>query len=232
MIVRLSQDLLPKIAAREGQLRELLNKGSPGAPISAGGTAPGTSGSNSGIGGVGASGLAGPSSPTSPTAPTGGPATWTEQDKARADRLVDRIKHEYRRIDDFSAQKEALAQRLWRSIHAHTQRLQETFDRVAEPVMNVARSNVAAATGLNPISATISSATQGSAILGAIAAAFGAGGPGGTGVGAMRRGSAMEDLLWIIDRGVRLMRSLGGSEDALFRFRAIVIAVCSNYAVR
>lgn len=181
----MSQDLLPKIAAREGQLRELLNKGSPGAPISAGGTAPGTSGSNNGIIGGGASGLAGPSSPTSPTAPTGGPATWTEQDKARADRLVDRIKHEYRRIDDFSAQKEALAQRLWRSIHAHTQRLQETFDRVAEPVMNVARSNVAAATGLNPISATISSATQGSAILGAIAAAFGAGGPGGTGVGAM-----------------------------------------------
>ncbi|PWN30734.1 hypothetical protein BDZ90DRAFT_257796 [Jaminaea rosea] len=182
------QDLLPKIAAREGQLRELLNKGSPGAPASAGGTAAGTSAPNNANGG-GPSLPSAPNGATSPTSPTqpgsSGPNVFTDADKQRADRLLDRIKHEYRRVDDFSSQKEALAQRLWRIIHAHTARLQDTFDKVSEPVMNVARSNVAQATGLNPLSSTISSATQGSAILGAIAAAFGAGGPGAVGVGAI-----------------------------------------------
>ncbi|PWN23753.1 hypothetical protein BCV69DRAFT_243779 [Microstroma glucosiphilum] len=110
------QDLLPKISLRESQLRELLNKGSPGAPVSAGG------------------------------------ALLTEQDKVRAEKLMERIKLDYRRADEWSAHKEVLSLRLWRIIHAHKLRLEEVFTKIAPGVMNTAESNVAASShSLGPL---------------------------------------------------------------------------------
>lgn len=154
------QDLLPKIAAREGQLRDLLNKGSPGAPASAGGTAAGPASAQQ-LPGVGTSGSGG----------------WTDQEKSKAESLLDKIKLDYRRVDEWSSHKEVLSVRLWRILCGHQERLEQTFDKVAPSVMNIAQSNVAISMRDAPPMTT--SATQGSAILGAIAAAFG----GANGVG-------------------------------------------------
>jgi chromatin modification-related protein YNG2 len=164
------QDLLPKISLRESQLRELLNKGSPGAPVSAGGTA---GGSANGVGAAGAGGL------------------LTEQDKVRAEKLMERIKLDYRRADEWSAHKEVLSLRLWRIIHAHKLRLEEVFTKIAPGVMNTAESNVAASShslGPLPGSAAAGGAAGGS-ILSAIASAFGVGtSAGGMGMPALSNG--------------------------------------------
>ncbi|CAO1630259.1 unnamed protein product [Sympodiomycopsis kandeliae] len=145
------QELIPKIASREAQLRELLNKGSPGAPVSAGGVA-----------GSAASAQA---------------ANLTEQDRIKADKLVERIRSDYRRADEWSSHKEALSKALWRNIWGHNERLQETLGKISPALMSTAESNVAASTAALPMNPT--SASQGSAILGAISAAFGTSGPGG-----------------------------------------------------
>lgn len=156
------QELIPKIASRESQLRELLNKGSPGAPVSAGGTA-GTGGTNQAI-------------------------NLSEADKTKADKLLERIKVDYRRADEWSSHKEILSKRLWRIVWGHNGKLQETLGRISPALMGSAESNVAATPGSLPIAS--GSSNQGSAaILGAISAAFGANGANGlmpnfSGVGA------------------------------------------------
>lgn len=145
------QELIPKIASREGQLRELLNKGSPGAPVSAGGTA-GTGGAGQAI-------------------------SLSEQDKTRADKLLDRIKLDYRRADEWSSHKETLSKRLWRIVYGHNSNLHKTLSKVSPALMSSAEQNVAASSSNLP--KFTPSATQGSAILGAISAAFGSNGSNG-----------------------------------------------------
>lgn len=151
------QDLLPKISSRETQLRELLNKGSPGAPASVGGTAT-TAASSAPI----CTALL----PSSASAASSA-QQWTDQDKARVEKLLERIRVDYRRVDEWSAQKEALSIRLWRIIHAHNRKLSETFAKITPAVMATAQSNATATICDTP------PPTGGSAILGAIVAAFG-----------------------------------------------------------
>ncbi|CAO1619511.1 unnamed protein product [Parajaminaea phylloscopi] len=158
------QDLLPKISARETQLRELLNKGSPGAPASVGGTASAASASAT---------VTTALLPPSATSTSSLSQQWTDQDKARVEKLLERIQLDYRRADEWSAHKESLSLRLWRIVHAHYERLNDTFSKVAPGVMSTAQSNVAATIREPP------SVLNGSSILGAIAAAFG--GANGTG---------------------------------------------------
>lgn len=151
------QELLPKLQSRETQLRELLNKGSPGAPASAGGTVGATANSSS-----------------------NSSSNLNEQDKAKAEKLLERIKQDYRRVDEWSSHKELLSTRLWRIVHGHNERLKETFEKVSPAVMNIAESNVAMSHHGTTTPATIINASKaaggGSSILGAIASAFGIGG--------------------------------------------------------
>lgn len=95
---RVPVDLLPKIAARELQLKELLQKGS--------------------------GGITNPSS------------ILSEADRAKAEKLAERIRTDFGRADEWSAQKEALGLQLWRSIHAQHKRLVAEMARISPAVLN------------------------------------------------------------------------------------------------
>ncbi|PWN53326.1 hypothetical protein IE53DRAFT_384214 [Violaceomyces palustris] len=88
------QDILPKIASREAQLRELLMKG-----------------------GGGSSGI------------------LSEADRVKAEKLVDKIRSDYARADEWSAQKEILSMRMWRAVHAHHSRLNDEMSRISPHVL-------------------------------------------------------------------------------------------------
>ncbi|SJX63790.1 related to YNG2-component of NuA4 histone acetyltransferase complex [Sporisorium reilianum f. sp. reilianum] len=92
------QDLLPKIAARESQLREILQKGG--------------------------SGLSNPA------------GNLSEADRVKAEKLADKIRTDYGRADEWSAQKEALSLRLWRAIHAHHKHLKDEMAKISPAVLS------------------------------------------------------------------------------------------------
>ncbi|SPO37224.1 related to YNG2 - component of NuA4 histone acetyltransferase complex [Pseudozyma flocculosa] len=91
------QDIMPKISARETQLRELLQKGGSG-----------------------------------PANPSG---ILSEADRLKAEKLTDKIRQDYRRADEWSAQKESLSLRMWRAVHAHHLRLREEMAKISPAVL-------------------------------------------------------------------------------------------------
>ena len=91
------QDILPKISARETQLKELLQKGGSG-----------------------------------PANPSG---ILSEVDRVKAEKLAEKIKADYRRADEWSAQKEALSLRMWRAIYGHHKKLNEEMAKISPAVL-------------------------------------------------------------------------------------------------
>lgn len=100
------QELLPKLAAREGQLRDTLAKKD---------------------------------------------ATLNESDKLKVEKLSEKIKADYARADEWSAQKEVLSRDLWRNINAHTKRLEVEIAKVSPILVSQVE---------NALSATLSSQSQ------------------------------------------------------------------------
>lgn len=142
--------MLPKIAAREAQLRDLLTRGTASENASNGAAANGSATTN-GTGGAGNN------------------LVMTESDRQKADKLIEKIKHDYQRADEWNAQKEALAKGLWRNVCAHQKRLSNEVERIAphlvqeaEQFMGLPSSNGAGAGGAGGPS---SSAATGAAIL-------------------------------------------------------------------
>ena len=80
--------MLPKLAAREGQLKELLLR----------------------------------------------KEVLTDLDKAKIDKLTEKIKVDYARADEWSNQKEQLTKKLWRSVVAHQRRLNQEVEKIS-PVL-------------------------------------------------------------------------------------------------
>ena len=91
------QDLLPRIANREAQVRDVVTKG----------------GAN----------LANPG------------AMLPENDKAKLDKLLEKIRTDFDRVEDLSRQKEALSLQLWREVHRHSSRLKSEMDKIAPHVL-------------------------------------------------------------------------------------------------
>ncbi|PWY98303.1 hypothetical protein BCV70DRAFT_165035 [Testicularia cyperi] len=60
----------------------------------------------------------------------------SEPDRVKADKLAEKIRADYSRADEWSAQKEALSLRLWRAIHAQHKRLKEEMARISPAVLN------------------------------------------------------------------------------------------------
>lgn len=112
--------MLPKIAAREAQLRDLLARGT---------TA--ENGSNG----------------TATSNGSGATLVMTDADRQKADKLVEKIKHDYQRADEWNGQKEALAKGLWRSVCAHHKRLSNEVARIAPHLIHEAEQLTGLANG-------------------------------------------------------------------------------------
>ncbi|KAN0060115.1 hypothetical protein ACQY0O_008089 [Thecaphora frezii] len=59
----------------------------------------------------------------------------SEADRLKAEKLTEKIKQDYRRADEWSAQKEALSLRLWRAVHAHHLRLKDEMAKISPAVL-------------------------------------------------------------------------------------------------
>lgn len=77
--------MLPKLAAREGQLKDLLSR----------------------------------------------KEVLTDFDKAKIDKLTEKIKVDYARADEWSNQKEALSKKIWRNVVAHQRRLDQEIEKIS-----------------------------------------------------------------------------------------------------
>ena len=58
-----------------------------------------------------------------------------EPDRAKAEKLQDKIKADFDRVEELSAQKEALAIRLWREMYKHSARLKSEMEKISPGVL-------------------------------------------------------------------------------------------------
>lgn len=104
--------MLPKLAAREAQLREIMSKKD----------------------------------------------ILTDFDKAKIEKLAEKIKVDYTRADEWSGQKETLSKNLWRSVFAHQRRLNQEIDKVSPELIKQVESTL-------PANASLPSASIGGVAL-------------------------------------------------------------------
>lgn len=106
--------MLPKLAAREAQLKELLMR----------------------------------------------KEVLTDFDKAKVEKLNEKIKVDYARADEWSIQKETLSKELWRSVVAHQRRLEQEMNKISPALIKQVESTL-------PAQSYLSSATSLSSLAGA-----------------------------------------------------------------
>lgn len=81
----------------------------------------------------------------------------TDFDKAKVEKLNEKIKVDYARADEWSSQKETLSKELWRSIVAHQRRLEVEMNKISPALVKQVESTL-------PAHAYLSSATSLSSI--------------------------------------------------------------------
>lgn len=108
--------MLPKLAAREAQLRELLSRKD----------------------------------------------ILTDFDKAKMEKLNEKIKVDYARADEWSSQKEMLSKKLWRSIVTHQKRLDQEIEKISPVLIKQVESTLPvqpsplSSASINPLAASAS----------------------------------------------------------------------------
>lgn len=87
----------------------------------------------------------------------------TDFDKAKMEKLNEKIKVDYARADEWNNQKEMLSKKLWRSIVAHQKRLDQEIEKISpvlikqvESTLSIQASSLSSSSSVNPLAASAS----------------------------------------------------------------------------